>query len=192
MNMKILVIESEMKDFNDVLGCLPFDVQCHHISSARDLDIDNLSVDFGLCISDLLEETGMKDVQYESNELCEAFNERIRILSKLHQKLGCKLIINTKMPAIVILDRLNHLKDDPNVNCLFHNGYSDLSRELRLAAKVSDFLLYRSGDVFIVAKPYNTPCGEEIDIDRWRSKFTKLISHILDNFVESVPPVSVN
>ena len=175
--MRILVIENEIPDYEDIKACLPKFIQHDHRQTINIADIDCLPSDFSICISDLLEET-RREVAYESNEISMAFRRRVKLLSKLKQKINCKLLICTKMPAYEIWEHLKTLDDDSDANALFADEYDKLHQDLNIAKdNGSKFIIYQSSSVYIISKLF-IHFGEENE--RWKKLFTELMNGLCE------------
>lgn len=182
---KILVIEDEKVDSENIISCIPKSIQYDCVCALNEENIDFLTENYSLIISDFLEIDKSKTVDYNHDDVFNLFIIRIKKISELRKKYRCPLIISTKIPTQELRLYFDRCKSTSEMRVLFpkENEMEELSIQLGNNTN-SNFLLYSSNEIWIVAKPYEVyeQTGSKIkdDISQWCHEIEELICHLLE------------
>jgi phosphohistidine swiveling domain-containing protein len=180
--MKILVIENDDLDYEDIKSCLPSNSEHQHKKNISEcLDkcqniVDELKTQCELLISDIIKDLDVTLDPYSSDAL-DYLREGLENIDKVHNGLGVRLIIITKMPVKALEEHFEKLKDNTSILHLFSNNIDDLLKQLKENSSDS-FKLYSKGDVRLLTKPYDKDRKNIADINLWKAELTALLEEI--------------
>jgi len=188
--MKILIIEDDNPDYNDIKECLPEGVE--HVETVDrkkswdDINLKTLPNDYGLCITDIVKHKGAFD-SFNCPVFIEKFREGIANIASLYKHLGCgRIILITKVPPLELNKRLPDFLGCPDVETLFPMLFVECedgkcyNGDVIEANKDSNFYLCNNGRVYTLTKPFDQNGNMLTNMDTWKSKLKVLLTGIVE------------